>query len=165
MIIYPNLYIENITKINKEIIVKYKIKAMLLDVDNTILNYDGKMIDGLEQWAEATKNMGVKLCILSNSNKEEKVKKVANLLNIPYIFFAKKPLKKGYKKAQKLLNIEAKHIAMVGDQIFTDVIGANRVKMISILTKPLEEKDIWVTKLKRPFEEFVVKRYLKRREK
>ena len=49
-----------------------------------------------------------------------------------------------------------------GDQIFTDVIGANRVKMFSILVKPLAEKDLWMTRFKRPIEELVVKSYLKK---
>lgn len=69
------------------------------------------------------------------------------------------------KKLGKMLNIEPEHIAMVGDQIFTDILGANRMKMISILTKPLEERDILITKIKRPIENAVIKKYLKKGDK
>ena len=77
--------------------------------------------------------------------------------------FALKPFKKGLKKAAEKLNEKPENIAAIGDQIFTDVIGANRLKMFSILVKPLDEKDIFITLIKRPFERFILKRY-KRRE-
>ena len=73
-----------------------------------------------------------------------------------------KPLKRGFIKAQKELDLPFENIAAIGDQIFTDVIGANRVKMFSILVKPLAEKDLWMTRFKRPIEELVVKSYLKK---
>lgn len=64
--------------------------------------------------------------------------------------------------AQKRLEIPNENIAAIGDQIFTDVIGANRMKMFSILVKPLAEKDLWMTRFKRPIEELVIKNYLKK---
>ena len=127
--------------------------------------YDRTIIKGAVDWAHNMKNIGVKLCILSNSNQKDKVEKVAKTLEIPYIYFASKPLKKGYKKAVQILNVKPKNTAMVGDQILTDIVGANRMKMVSILTKPLEEKDIWVTKIKRPLEKYVINRYMKKGEK
>ena len=63
-----------------------------------------------------------------------------------------KPLKKGLKKAQKQLNLKAENIAVVGDQIFTDVIGGNRCNMFTILVDAIEEKDFWYTAWKRPIE-------------
>lgn len=64
--------------------------------------------------------------------------------------------------AQKRLEIPNENIAAIGDQIFTDVIGANRSKMFSILVKPLAEKDLWMTRVKRPIENLVIKNYLKK---
>ena len=73
-----------------------------------------------------------------------------------------KPFKKGYLKAQKKLGLEVENIASVGDQIFTDVIGANRCKMISILVEPVDRTtDLLITKWKRPLEDLIIKRYLK----
>lgn len=62
-----------------------------------------------------------------------------------------------------MLNLQSTEIAVVGDQIMTDVIGANRSKMFSILVKPIEEKDYLITKIKRPLENIIIKRYLKKR--
>jgi len=161
MIIYPKLYLKNVTQITPEIITKYKIDGVILDVDNTLIDFDKNILAGVKEWVEEVKKQGIKLVILSNSNKKEKVQMIAEKLNMPYLFFAKKPLKSGFKKAQKILNLQSKNIAVVGDQIFTDIIGANRCEMISILVEPISKKDIWVTKLKRPIEEYVIKQYLK----
>ncbi len=164
MNLYPDLYCENITKIDEKVLKDNDIRALILDVDNTLLDFDLKFLEGLKEWYDATiKNNGIKCIILSNSNKEKKVKMAAELLGVDYIKFATKPLKRGFKKAIKALeNIPNENIAVIGDQIFTDVIGANRMKMFSILVKPLGEKDIWMTKVKRPMENWVIKRYLKK---
>lgn len=72
-------------------------------------------------------------------------------------------LRSGFLKAKELLNLEEKNIAVVGDQIFTDVIGGNRCKMYTILTKPIDKRDILPTRIKRPLEKLVIKSYLKRK--
>lgn len=121
MIFYPDVYINNIKEITVEFLKKNNIKGLLLDVDNTLIDFDLKILEGSKEWCENLKKAGIKLCILSNTNKLEKVKKVANNLNLQYINFAKKPSKKGFKKAMNLLQLDAKNIATVGDQIMTDV--------------------------------------------
>lgn len=165
MILYPKIYLKSVDKIEIELLKNNNIKGLILDVDNTLIDFNKKMPDKIKQWAQIMKNENIKMCILSNSNKQEKVKSVANILNIPYIHFAKKPFKTGFLKAKKILNLESANIGVVGDQIFTDVIGANRCKMFSILVQPIEKKDYLLTKIKRPFEEFVINRYLKRKER
>lgn len=162
MKIYPRLYCKNILEVTPEFLKENNIKALILDVDNTLLDFDLNIIEGLEEWGKTMKENEIKCIILSNSNKETKVKMVADLLGIEYIKFAMKPLKRGFKMAQKKLEIPNENIAAIGDQIFTDVIGANRMKMFSILVKPLAEKDLWMTRFKRPIEELVIKNYLKK---
>ncbi len=162
MKIFPRLYCNNVLEVTPEILKENNIKALILDVDNTLLDFDLKIIDGLEDWGKTMKENEIKCIILSNSNKETKVKMVADLLGIEYIKFAMKPLKRGFKMAQKRLEIPNENIAAIGDQIFTDVIGANRSKMFSILVKPLAEKDLWMTRVKRPIENLVIKNYLKK---
>ena len=78
---------------------------------------------------------------------------------------AKKPLKSGFKKVAKKFELENKNIAAIGDQIFTDVVGANRCGMFSILVNPINKKDIWITKLKRPLEEKIIKLYVEKNKK
>lgn len=162
MTIYPNFYLKKVTEIKPEFLKENNIKALILDVDNTLLDFDLNYVEGLLEWYNNIKENGIKCMIVSNSNKTQKVEMVANFLNISYIKFATKPLKRGFKKAIKELDLPEKNIAAVGDQIFTDVIGANRMKMYSILVEPLAEKDIWMTKFKRPIENLIIKKYLKK---
>jgi len=165
MIFYPDGYFKRVSEINLEYLRENNIKGLVLDVDNTLIDYYRNMSEETVEWANNLKQNGIKMCILSNSEKQEKVKAVAEKLGLEYSYFGMKPLKKGFKKAQRMLNLENNEIAAVGDQIFTDVIGSNRMKMHSILVEPIEEKDIWVTKLKRPIENYIKKKYLKTKEK
>lgn len=122
MLLYPNMYLNNATEITVDFLNKNNIKGVLLDVDNTLIDFNLKILNGAKEWCDKLKENNIKVCILSNTNKIEKVKKVAKELDIPYINFAKKPFKSGFIKAINLLEIEAKNIAVVGDQIMTDVI-------------------------------------------
>ena len=161
MFFYPHTYLDSVKEITIDFLNKNKIKALILDVDNTILDFDKKIPEGVEKWCKELKAQGVKMCILSNSNQKDKVEMVAGKLNLPYFYFGTKPLKRGFKKAIKLLEEKNENIAAVGDQIFTDVIGARRCKLFSILVKPIAQKDLLVTRIKRPLENMIVKKYLK----
>ena len=158
MKLYPNFYFNNILEITIPFLHENAIQGLILDMDNTLIDFDRKLLEGTEQWVAELKENGIQLCIVSNSNHKEKVKTVAKRLQIPYFYFAKKPLKSGFKKAKEKLGLENKQIAAVGDQIFTDVLGANRSHMISILVEPSGKKDIWITRLKRPLENAIIQR-------
>ena len=154
MLFYPKKYINKIEEITIECLQKNKIKAIILDMDNTLIGYDKKMPARIEKWAKEIKGQGTKLCIVSNSNHKNKVEEISKKLgDIPYVYFAMKPLTIGLKKAQKILGFNAENIAVVGDQIFTDIAGGNLCKMYTILVDAIQEKDFWYTAWKRPIEE------------
>jgi len=159
--LYPKEYLNSVIDIKIELLQKNNIKGLILDVDNTLIDFNRKMPEGVEKWVKDLKQNEIKFCILSNSNKVDKIETVAEKLDIPFIYFAKKPFKKGFRKAKELLKLEEKNIAVVGDQIMTDVIGANRSHMFSILVKPIEDKDYLLTRIKRPLEKVIIKKYLK----
>lgn len=162
MILYPNAHFNNVREITINFLQNNKINALILDVDNTLIDYDKNLSQDTVEWAENLKKNKIKLYILSNTNKQEKVKEVARKLQVEYIYFAKKPMKSGFRKVQKILNEEPENIGVVGDQIFTDVVGGNRCKMFTILVEPIAEKDIWITLIKRPIENAIKKRYIKK---
>ena len=166
MKLYPDIYLKNVKEITLDLLNKNNIKGLILDIDNTLIDYDKNILEGAQEWCEFLKQNSIKLCILSNTNKIYKVEKVAKALNLEYIYFAKKPNKKGFFKAQKMLGIsDTKQIAVVGDQVLTDVWGGNRVGMYTILTKPIDKRDILLTKIKRPIEKVILKFYLKQRKR
>ena len=164
--LYPKEYLNSVKDITLDLLNKNNIKGLILDVDNTLISLDRKMPAGVADWAKKLKEKGIKICILSNSNKLDKIDQAAKIIDVPYIFFAKKPLRSGFLRAKDLLRLDNENIAVVGDQIFTDVLGANRCEMFSILVKPIQEKDYLLTRIKRPLEKYIIKRYekAKRRE-
>ena len=132
---------------------------MILDVDNTIINLDKEPLEGIKEWIDKMKDSGIKFCIASNSIKKEKIEKVAEMLQIPYVHFSIKPTKIGLKRAKNILGVQNnENIAEVGDQLFTDVLGTNRMKMFSILTEPLCEEKLKINNLKRKLEKKVLKK-------
>jgi len=133
------------------------VKGILLDVDNTLIDYKKILSPEITEWVKGAKNEGFELCILSNSNKLEKIIPISEKLELKYVSFAKKPAKSGFLKAAKLINIDVSKIAMVGDQVFTDVLGANKVGMVSIYVEPINKKEYWYTKWKRPLESLILK--------
>ena len=164
--LYPNIYLDKVEKITIQTLIKNKIKLLILDVDNTLIDYYKNLSEEVINWAKEMKGQGIKLYILSNTNNEEKVKTVAKKLDIQYKHFAMKPLKRGFKYVQKETNIKPENIAVVGDQIFTDVIGGNRSKMFTILVEPIDsKKDYWYTAWKRPIENKIKNKYKTKEEK
>lgn len=160
MIFYPKGYFNKVSEISFEYLKENNIKGLILDVDNTLIDYYKNISEETINWANGLKQNGIKMCILSNSNKQEKVKEVAKKLDLEYTYFGMKPLKRGFKRAKEMLGLKNSEIAAIGDQIFTDVLGANRMKMYSILVEPIQEKDIFVTLIKRPIENYIKKKYI-----
>ena len=158
--IYPKLYLNSVTNITIELLKEHNIKGLILDIDNTLIDFEKNLSIDVVQWAKQLQENGIKMCILSNTNKVEKVKKVAGELKLNYFYFAKKPFKKGFLKAKEYLQLEEEKIAVVGDQIFTDIIGANRCKMFAILVKPIDKRDHLLTRIKRPVENVIIKRFV-----
>ena len=152
MNIYPDAYFKKVEDINVEFLNQNRIKALLLDVDNTLVDHTKKMTENVIKWAKELKGQGVKLYILSNTNDKQKIENIVKQIDIPYQHFAMKPLKRGFKKAQKALGEKSENIAIVGDQIFTDIVGGKRCHMYTILVDPIKEKDFWYTAWKRPIE-------------
>ncbi len=159
MLIYPKAYLKSVQEITIQFLIKNKIKLLILDVDNTLIDYYKNLSDDVVKWAKELQGQGIKMYILSNTNKKEKVENVATKLNIQYKIFAKKPSKAGFLKIQKELNIKRENIGVVGDQIFTDIIGGNRCKMFTILVDPVTPKDYWYTAWKRPIENRIKRKF------
>ena len=158
--IYPKLYLNKVEDITVEILSENKIKALILDVDNTLIDINKNLSKDIIDWTMNLRGHGFRLYILSNTNHKEKVEGVARKLGIPYENFAKKPFKSGFLRVKEKLQLEAEQIAVVGDQIFTDVIGGNRCDMYTILVDPISEKDYWYTAWKRPIENAIKKKYV-----
>ena len=159
---YPTYVYGAVENIPYNMLISEDIKLILLDMDNTLVDNNYKYSDALKEWTDHVSSLGIKLHILSNSALGKKVKKVAKDLNMKYHYNASKPFKKGFKKVVFESGIDKENILMVGDQLFTDVWGGNRFGIKTVLVSPIAEKEIFITKAKRPLERLILKKYYKR---
>lgn len=157
---YPTYIYEKVEDIPYELIKNENIELIILDMDNTLIDNNKKFNKALKDWIKNMKDNNIKLCILSNSPFGDKVKEIAGKLNMSYEFNATKPLLKGFKKVIEQNNVKRENILMIGDQIFTDVWGGNRFGVKTILVTPINKSESILSKVKRPLEKLILKKYL-----
>jgi HAD superfamily phosphatase (TIGR01668 family) len=132
----PWAVFESAWDISPEFLEKHHIKAILLDIDNTLSAHCGeKPFPEVSAWLSKLKAAGVKIILVSN-NHEPRIKPFAEKLGLPFVTDAKKPLPVGYGKALARFNIKKREAAAIGDQIFTDILGANLAGIKSIFVFP-----------------------------
>jgi HAD superfamily phosphatase (TIGR01668 family) len=156
-------YIKNcITDISVDFLKENNISALLLDVDNTmsVAHANKTLRSGLPEWMEEMKQNRIALMILSNA-KTPRAKLFAESVGLPVIGMAAKPLPFGYLKASRVLGIPKKQIAIVGDQIFTDVMGGKISGVKTIWVTDITPEDKTFFKIKRYFERIMLKRWKK----
>lgn len=118
----------------------------LLDVDNTIRSRaDGRVPPDVRAWLQQAQEAGVQLCILSN-NWHEDVPRLAAELGLPYVHKAVKPLPFGYRAALRKIARSCDQTVMIGDQLYTDIVGAHAAGMQAYLVGPLSSADLWYAK-------------------
>lgn len=155
---YPDLYVENVKKIDTDKLLKEGYKGLIIDIDNTLAADRCDITNDIIDWMTTVKSKGLKAVLVSN-NKEVRVNKIGELLNLPTIHNASKPRRKAFLTAIDLMNIKPSEACVVGDQLFTDVYGGNRLNMYTILVMPIKAKEILVTKIKRPLEKIILNGY------
>jgi len=132
------------------------IQGLILDLDNTLVAYRrSEVVQDHLAWVEAAHVRGFKMVMLSN-NFTDRVTTVAAQLRIECIPNAMKPLPTAFLRAKHVLGLHRRHIAVVGDQLFTDVLGAKLLGMYAILTEPIEPHDFAVTRVFRFFERMML---------
>ena len=159
MIFKPHIRRNRITDITLSDLEKHGIKALMLDVDNTMSTHGGQVLtEGLLDWLEEMQNKGIKLVILSNA-KKRRVEPFAEKIKLDYIHLAAKPLPFGYWKALRYLSVSRKNAAIVGDQLFTDMLGGFLSGTKKILLTPILPEDKWSFILRRKIEKIFLKHY------
>ncbi|MGD8400690.1 MAG: YqeG family HAD IIIA-type phosphatase [Bacillota bacterium] len=138
------------------------IQGIIFDLDNTLVKWNQDILaPEIIATIKQAKQMGFKLSILSNAL-EHRVEAVADLLGIPYVSRAVKPRKSPFRKAMELMGTTQETTAVVGDQLFTDILGGNRMKLYTIWTSPLSTTEFISTRAVRKIERLVVKRFRKK---
>lgn len=127
-------------------------RGMILDIDNTLVPHDAPADEKSRAFLAALLENGWKLIVLSN-NREERAASFCTVCGIPWISDAKKPRPDAYRKAVSQMGLAKDRVICVGDQLFTDIWGANNAGLCSLLTDPVAPaSDKWWIKLKRVLE-------------
>lgn len=145
----PNEFVTSIFEVTPEKLTNLGIKGIITDLDNTLVEWDrADATVELVAWFEMMREAGIKIIIASNNN-EARVRAFAEPHGIPFIYRAKKPLGKAYYDAMVQLRLRRDEVAMMGDQLLTDVMGAKRQKIYTFLVRPVADSDGLVTKFNR----------------
>ncbi len=148
-IFLPHIYEDSIYKIDYKCLYKNNIKVVLFDLDNTIIPSNEKKANiKSKKLFDEIKELGLKPIIFSNSPKK-RIKNVADYLNIDYVYFACKPLTFKFRRLIKKYNLKNSEVAIIGDQLLTDIKGGNKVGIKTILVKPISDYDSLFTRLNR----------------
>ncbi len=132
------------------------IKAVILDLDNTIVPWRGRTpARELFAWLDRFREADMPICIVSN-NGSERVWKFADTIRVPAIPNARKPGRKAFRQALALLGTKPSETAVIGDQLFTDVLGGNRLGLFTILVQPIDQREFIGTRLVRQVERRVL---------
>jgi HAD superfamily phosphatase (TIGR01668 family) len=148
----PDAYVRSIFDITPEGLKQNGIYGLILDIDNTLVATHTKDADDkVISFIKKMNANGIKAIIVSNARKE-RVEVFSKPLGIEFVFKALKPLGKGFDIAVQKMNLPSSKVAIIGDQLFTDVLGGNLKGIHSILLKPIDLDEPFLIKFKRIFE-------------
>lgn len=159
----PSAYVDSIYHIDIENLNKLNVKGLIIDLDNTLIPRDEEETpQKLLAWLNGLEKKGFKVCVVSN-NTNSRGRLISEKLNLPVISMAKKPAKAAFNKALGILKTTKEETVVVGDQLFTDVLGGNRMKLKTILVVSLGGKDFFATVLMRKLERVILNRLSKKK--
>jgi HAD superfamily phosphatase (TIGR01668 family) len=157
----PREYAASLTEIRPKDLLARGIKGAILDLDNTLVPWNSSTLQPeARQWVESALADGLRLCILSNTSRIKRLQAIEAELGIPCIR-GRKPRRCSFREAMLVLKTAPSETAVIGDQIFTDVFGGNRLGLYTILVRRIARKEFLGTYISRLAEALLL-RYLRR---
>lgn len=155
----PNRIVRRVYSLTPEMLAEMGVKGIILDVDNTLSTHHAQQpLDGVTEWVALMRKSGIKLVILSNAH-SDRVRPFADKLGIDYISLGLKPLPNGVFRALGRLGLDRAEVLLVGDQLFTDMLGANLAGVRGVLVEPAQLESGWSFRLRRRAERPLIKKY------
>ncbi|MCR4672821.1 MAG: YqeG family HAD IIIA-type phosphatase [Lachnospiraceae bacterium] len=156
--LYPSAWTSSPYDIDYRALYRIGIRGVIFDIDNTLVPHGAPADDRAEALMERIRTAGIDICFLSNNGKE-RVESFNRNIGAHFVYKAGKPKREGYRKAMSLMGTDESSTVFIGDQIFTDVWGANRSGIRSILVKQIGPKEEIQIILKRRLEWIVLAFY------
>ncbi|NLG37826.1 MAG: YqeG family HAD IIIA-type phosphatase [Clostridiales bacterium] len=154
----PALERERLTDLDAEELRRRGIEALILDLDNTLLPWGSRTVDGdTLAWIGRIRRAGLKICVLTNGH-GPRARSVCEMVGVMCIWSAGKPFPGGFRRAQGRLQVPRERCAVVGDQLFTDILGGNAAGFFTVLVSPLSAREMAWTRFVRHAERALLKR-------
>ena len=148
----PELYLSVVTRLSAALLQARGVEGLLLDIDGTLKDFTATTFpDESLTWLEEVRTAGIRACLLSNG-RTRRIAALAEQLQLPFVAEAKKPSPRGCRRGAELLQLPPNRIAVVGDQIYADVLAGRLAGMHTVLVTPRSRVEPWFTRLKRPWE-------------
>jgi vancomycin resistance protein VanW len=160
---YPHEYMDSVFSINYAKLFEFGFRGVIFDIDNTLVHHGADSTPEIEALLRAIHGQGLRTLLLTNNDEKRVRRFLQNADETPFIADAQKPHPKNYVKALQMLKLEASEVVVVGDQVFTDIWGANRAGIASILVKYLRHDDEKKIGLTRQLEKMIVWTYTLRK--
>lgn len=146
---HATVALRSVLQIQPGLLRQYGIRGLMLDLDNTLTTHDNPApAEGVLSWIGLMRQAGIAMMIVSN-NRLHRVQPFAAALGLPFVAEGAKPLPRGFRLAQKRMQLPFSQLAVVGDQIFTDILGANLCGVKSIYVRPIQYENKGFLRVKR----------------
>jgi uncharacterized protein len=155
----PHHYVGSVLQLNAARLRALGIEGLLLDLDGTLKDYGAEEVpNAVREWMEEMQAAGIRLCLLSNGRRR-RIERMAGVLGVPFVAKAFKPMPFRCRRGLKLLGLERTRVAVIGDQVFADVLAGRLAGMHTILVPPMHQiaDEPWFTRLKRPLERWMLR--------
>jgi hypothetical protein len=149
----PTVMVEAVWNISPQRLWERGLRALIFDLDNTVVDWSREYLrPEVLAWARACRKLGLAMCICTNAGCKPRVRRIAETLGACYLAGAGKPRLGTLKRAVWLLRAAPQQAAVVGDQVFMDIWGGNRLGMMTFLVRPLSNRDFFATRALRQVE-------------
>lgn len=160
----PDLRVDCLSAVPLERLRQQGIRALIVDLDNTVACWNSAVVEEeARRWFSEAKARGFALCLTSN-NAYQRGAGVARELGVPLVYNAGKPRRRAFRQAMQALGSGPRETAVIGDQLFTDILGGKRLGLYTVLVRPLSPREFFTTRLLRRLEQVVMRSWGDERE-
>ncbi len=157
-LLQPRLFLTSVFDLDLARLRERGVHGLIMDLDNTLVGWNRPDLSReLKVWFQEVRDHGFKMCIVSN-NLTDRVEQFAEKVGVMAIPKAAKPRRRSFRLAMRRMGTTRHTTAVIGDQVFTDILGGNRLRLFTILVHPIDAREYWTTRLVRKVERYVVRR-------
>src|SRR5579875_590487 len=143
----PHRYVRSVLDVAPQELWERGFRGVILDLDNTLVRWQKEEIEAeLANWIESLKQLGIRICLLSNSLRTGRSQRIARRFGIEAVGWARKPSRSGFRRALEALGTSPAETVIIGDQMFTDIFGGNRMGLYTIMVQPLHPHEFLYTR-------------------